>query len=443
MSVASRRLQRTALREDLSIPLVPVQMADTIVDTMGVNIHGAASPYTTTTTAQLVEDVSQTLGFRHVRMDRVGPGGSSPNDSQTLMIRALYSAGVRAITVLDDRGVQSPATRMTHILNDWPVGSVLQVSGPNEPNNSAAWPTPADWPLTIAGELPDENDIPMSVSESVRQMIAVNDAVAGSGIAVACSPFALKGRYTWIDRYKTQLPSPYPFSRIDAHFYQAGRRFEKNGELTTVVNTYQASVGPMPLYLSENGYHNLLGTADTHFGTSESVAAIYLQEYPFRVRANGVERAYLYELYDEPNRETPTVPNKEAHFGLFSAPGVPKPAAVQLGRIMSLYSDPGASFTPTGLRFTVSGGGSDFMSACHQKRDGSWLIALWRRVDIWDYQNMIDKPLPSPANITVRFSKPRTITGYSPSVSGVFIAPMQAVQTTLSLAENMVILRVQ
>lgn len=405
MSRFAHRLSRVVRyeAEDITIPLMAAQSSDSLVETIGVSVHSTSAPYDSVSLAQWQADIAA-LGVRHVRMERV----TTSNTRQTQLVNAM-PPGTKLLAILDDRGTQSPSVSWAHIQANW-QRTIVAVSGPNEPNIDASMP--AGWPLSGTY---DGTSNYMPVNEAQRQQALVWTAVSGGAATVACSPLAMRDQPAWFARYGIGMPrTPLPFQAGDIHMYQGGRRFQKNGNLGTLVDAFRTEFGPhLPVWLSETGYHNLIGTSDTHIGTSEEVAAIYAAEFPFACQAEGIDRAYFYELYNETS-----LSGREANFGLFHAPGTSKPIATVLGRILSLYSDPGAPHPSSALRVRITGGGSDFQSALHQKRDGRWLLAMWRRANLWDFPNMSPIAPPSPTITTVTLSRSRPVTGYTPTLSG-------------------------
>jgi len=93
-----------------------------------------------------------------------------------------------------------------------------------------------------------------------------------------------------------------------------------------------------------------------------------------------VERAYTYELLDQ--WTDPTNNNSEADYGLVRYDFSWKPAATNLANTISLLKDPGSSFTPSSLDFTINGNNlTNIHHTLLQKRDQSFWFAIWQEVN--------------------------------------------------------------
>src|SRR5207244_4299220 len=124
-------------------------------------------------------------------------------------------------------------------------------------------------------------------------------------------------------------------------------------------------------------------------------------------------RTFDYELLDE--HPDPPRQNIEANFGLLRNDFSEKPAFVALKRLIALLRDPGPSFKPGSLGYTIKGAPSTLRQVLLQKRDGSFDLAIWNEVSIWDPATA--KPLrPADQSDQVVFTEPvRRVDVYRPS----------------------------
>src|SRR5207245_10922866 len=97
--------------------------------------------------------------------------------------------------------------------------------------------------------------------------------------------------------------------------------------------------------------------------------------------------------------------NNEANFGLLRNDLSEKPAFTALERLIALLRDPGPRFTPETLDYTVEGAPPSLRQLLLQKRDGSFYLALWNQVSVWDPNLGVDLH-PAEEKITLRFSQP-------------------------------------
>jgi len=57
--------------------------------------------------------------------------------------------------------------------------------------------------------------------------------------------------------------------------------------------------------------------------------------------------------------------------------GTPKPSFVAVSNLISLLADPDAEFTPSDLRYALSGNVTDLRQLVLQKQDGTHYLILW------------------------------------------------------------------
>jgi len=162
-------------------------------------------------------------------------------------------------------------------------------------------------------------------------------------------------------------------------------------------------VGNKPQVITEMGYHNALNTAATHFPTSEKATAAYVPRLFLEHFVRGTKRAYLYQLRDE--RSDLGLLDHEAHFGLVAHDGRRKPAFSALRNLLALTSDRGAPFTTGSLSYAVSAPtGTTVASALLQRRNGTFLVALWRDIPVWDPRAETDLAVTS-SEITLHLGR--------------------------------------
>jgi len=94
----------------------------------------------------------------------------------------------------------------------------------------------------------------------------------------------------------------------------------------------------------------------------------------------GEPRIYFYEFSDVPDEL------EFGHTGLVKADGAPKPQYTALKNMISLVSDPGPSFSPTPLAFSLTGGNSSVQHTLLQKRNGTYVLLLWQETLSWSPQ---------------------------------------------------------
>ena len=85
------------------------------------------------------------------------------------------------------------------------------------------------------------------------------------------------------------------------------------------------------------------------------------------------------------------------NFGLLRNDFSEKPAFTAMKRLIALLGDPGPSFAPGSLSYSLQGAPSSARQLLLQKRDGSFYLVLSRnQVSAWDTTNLVDLDSPDP-----------------------------------------------
>lgn len=203
----------------------------------------------------------------------------------------------------------------------------------------------------------------------------------------------------------------------NAHIYPGGQL--PSTYLPYLLHTQRVVVPDAPVYVTESGYHNAMATPQDHAPTTESAAGIYLPRLLLEHFAAGTERLYVYELLDE--RPDPDKTNREMHFGLLRDDFTPKPAYDALRRLLALADDPGPSFTPGSLSYRVAQAPADLRQVLLQRRDGTFVLVMWRDVSVYDRVARRDRAV-APARVRVELAAPATVRVHRPSLAGGAIA---------------------
>jgi hypothetical protein len=185
----------------------------------------------------------------------------------------------------------------------------------------------------------------------------------------------------------------------NVHSYPAGA-----GPPLTALNFWLAAghdmVGSKPVWSTETGYHHALLT-NNPFDISQSAAAKYMPRLLMEYYRAGIPKTFVYELVDD--NADPTNSNPENNLGLYNNDFTPKPAGRAVKNLIALLADPGASFTPGSLDFTLTGGDSNLHQVLLQKRDGTYWLALWQEVPSFDTSTKTDI-VNAPVPVTVNFA---------------------------------------
>ncbi len=164
------------------------------------------------------------------------------------------------------------------------------------------------------------------------------------------------------------------------HLYQGG--YAPGNRVSEQLQEIKRVVGAKPVHVTETGWHNAYRSSATHHYTPEDVAATYAPRVYLDYFSRGVPRVYLFQLCDD--RPDSTFTDHEAHFGLVRSDFSRKPVFTAMANFMSLVDDRGPAFSTGSLQYDLSGAPADLRSQLVQRRDGRFLLFLWRDVAIYD-----------------------------------------------------------
>ena len=122
-----------------------------------------------------------------------------------------------------------------------------------------------------------------------------------------------------------------------------------------------------------------------------------------------------------------------------------KPVFVALANLLRLLADPGGTFTPGSLPYSIVGGDPNLDHLLLQKSDGSYWLALLLEEPSWDPVHA--KPLTvSPENIGINLGNGYAATtdyqfGSNGSVTS-FNQPMDGSQTSLTVTDQISVVKI-
>ncbi len=363
-------------------PAVQAQPSDTVADGVGVNIHLL---YGGTRYADFpaVRAALNDLGVRHVR-DSLG----NARKDQYAMTNTLAADGIRTNFTFDKTtDVAAIGARLDTVAANM-AGAVESLEPPNEYNLSGS-PT---WAQDLRAYQP----------ELYRQ---VRSRPALDGVKVLGPALARRQGYTEVGDLSAHLDAG------NLHTYPGG--FVPTRNMDSQIANQAAISGDKPVVVTEAGYHDALNTTLKHYATPEAIAGTYVPRLALEYHSRGV-RSYLYELFEQ-NPE-PAYADMEMHFGLVRSDGTRKPAYVALRNLLRLTADPGAPFSPGALSYSASSSTAGLKQTLLQRRDGTFVLLLWRDVAVWDPIAKVALH-PAPSTVDVRLGDAATVTTHRPSRS--------------------------
>jgi len=329
-----------------------------------------------------VAAVAQALAYSGIGMIR-----DAAYDTSLAAFTTLAAGGTRFDLVVD----AGPASEVATFVS---LGtSVAYFEGPNEINIQ---PVPVPGKKGVAAALALQQELYAAVKASpVFHAVPVIDESLGGA--------------TPADYRKYSSTSAYS-DFVNLHTYAA----DGDAPITSIPPTLAGMVPTTkPTIVTETGYYTL--PQDSNWGgVSEAAQARYTLDTLLDDTAQGIPATFLYELYDE--GPDPTGTNRENHFGLFDANGLPKLAATALHDLTTILADPAAVSGPalalaslkiTGLPDTGN-------SLVLTKHSGLTDVVVWAEAPIWDPVAHTDIPAP-PASVLVDLGQTvQTVRVYDP-----------------------------
>ncbi|WP_395658458.1 fibronectin type III domain-containing protein [Nocardioides sp.] len=385
-------------RAHRDIAPLPAVSADSVVDAYGVGIHlnFLDTPYRD---AGAVADALVDLGVRHVRDDLYL---DAPR--QYRAIRTVARRGIGFDLIMGRPGTgATPEDYVDTVADRLPAGAVEGLEGVNEWDLFGG----SGWVRELRGWQRDLYD-------------AAKSDPATAHLPVLSPALAFRWNYADVGDLS-------PWADVaNAHMYPGG--YEPSNEIDRITQAVRAVLPGPPLVTTEAGYNNAVNTSNGHLPVPEDVAAAYLPRLLLEHLVRGERRVYTYELID--SFEDPTDTDVEAHFGLLRHDLSPKPAYTAMKDLLALLADPGPAFVPGSLDVAADGLPADARYLLTQRRDGRFVLLLWRDVRLYDPREQTPLPV-TPADVTLRLDTRQDLTVYRPTDGAAPVA--ETVGTSLPL----------
>jgi putative Ig domain-containing protein/IPT/TIG domain-containing protein len=333
-----------------SANLQPATSADSFVDSTGINIHlhFTNTPYSN---FPAVKTALQNLGVRHIRDGLIDTTWTTYYDE----LNQLGQAGIKA-------------TLTTSIGQS----SALLVSYPSRVASSFE-----------AYEAPNEMDLSGNANwaSNLNSFFGTLHSAVNSSSQVSQYPI-VGPSLTQQSSYPLVGSSAPDFTDSNIHDYPGGHNpgtpgWGSGGYGSIAWNIAQTTSAWLnkPVIATETGY---VTDVNQTSGVPEDVAGKYMPRVFLEQWLNGIKRTYIYELLD-------VGPNAgDNNYGLLHSDFSPKPAYTAVKNLLNLLSDPGPSFTPAGLDYTLSGNLTNVHHLLLQKRDGTSYLLLWVELPSYD-----------------------------------------------------------
>ncbi len=385
----------------VSAAAVPSRAADSFVDSIGVNTHTYYNDTVYYTRFETVKQRLAELGVRNIR-ENLRTGRSD----QYQRLNQLAAIGIKSTLILGDpRNGTSGLESLLGIVKKNLSGSVAALEGPNEYDN-----------MGISNWLPELS--------SYQQRLY---AAAKADPALSSLPVIGPSIVQWESMEDLgDISGQLDYGNI--HSYPDG--YAPEGNLSNHLGHAADNSGSKPVWATETGYHTALAWTGGHKPTSEAAMGVYMPRLFLEYFRRGVVKTFSYELLDE----QPNSSDREDNFGLLRNDLSPKPAFDALRNTISILADPGSSFSPASLDYTLSGNQENLRQVLLQKRDGSFYLALWRTSSVWDPAS---KTTLSPSSPQVTLSVNRSLAAaarYEPNASATPVASISNPNSPITIA---------
>ena len=350
LSMACRNDPMADGRTDVSFAVSSEQAAqsDSFVSTISVQTHLTYPSYQNWT--GIVRPRLLELGVHHVRE-------KMPTDATAVSrLQDLAANGVRLTGGCWPVGTNyANASHCIAAANGLGTGVVDAFDGWNEVEGKVATDWPSAW---VAWETTLWQTYKGNSTWQSRPLYA-------NSLAQAASALQLGNRSSILDAG-------------NLHSYPGGGGLPSDISKTWIPN-WKTVADPKPLIVTETGYHTCPACTN---GVGVSVAAQGKLEPRILVEyfVHGIQRTSLYELIDEGTSTT----DREDHWGLLFPDGTPKPAFTAIKNLISLLADPGASFAPGSLSYTLTGALTSTHHLLLRKRNGRSYLVFWQEVKTYD-----------------------------------------------------------
>jgi hypothetical protein len=369
---------------DRDLPLVPANSARAFGDSMGVDVR---LTYLTSSYKNFapIEARLKELGVRYV-----GDGFCPTCEYQIDRLQRLAADGIRAeVGVGNLAGGTASIDAGLRVIKNRLRNSVISVVAINEPDISGNpnWIADTRW---FMHELYNR----VNADPALAHLNVIGPAVVNRG-----SRAALGDLSSYLDRG-------------NIHPYPGG-----TPPLNNIVDEFDLASkisANKPLVATEIGYHTdtTPGLYGGHYGASERAVAQYMPRIALEAFVGGIERTYIYQfadLWSPSQAQQYGISGAENSFGLLRWDLSPKPSFIALRNLLRVVDGDSAPVaSPGGLRLRLEGAGPDVRSLLLRSADGSYALALWRTVSVWDYLGRKDL-YPAPDRVDVVLGQPVTL----------------------------------
>jgi hypothetical protein len=328
------------------IPMVTenATAADKFVDSIGVNAHFGASGAVDSSQFPQASSLLVGSGIRHVRVLL------NPNSPSFMsQMKQLAASGIHGNYIVPTGTTQSQVLAFPAQVSP----SLESFEAPNEPDDQPG----QAYPLWVPGCIAAQQQLYSWIKGSPA---TAQYPLLGPGLAWSAS-FAELGNVSA------------HFDRANIHDY-LGNYNPGNSYASSIVTLARTTSGGKPIIATETGY----GTGTTSPLLDDRTDLRYMTRTFFEFFNDGIARSYSYDFIQYDGL------SKFGQYGLVHNNLTPKPAYFGLKSLIGALRDPGSAFTPSPLTFRLSGFTNNVHHLLMQKRNGTFVLAIWVEAPGWD-----------------------------------------------------------
>ncbi len=414
LNITKPLLLATALIAAAASPTLAetAQMADSFVDSIGVNTHleTQASPYWTNFAA--VVNAFKTSGIRHIRDGFWSKSGAIHGLSLIKQVRAATGANVKFLFTQATANCDPQPDSSTNPANYVSIFgfSPSDIDAFEGVNEFDGWCSSAANPPWYAAAKSAQQYLWQAVKSNPRLA-----AIPVIGPSLTSGPQDQTARGAGL---AGDLTAYMGYGNVHAYPNEGA----PSAKFGWILPSLAPMSGALPLWATETGYPQSYIPLER--------ANKYYSRLFFEFFNHGIVKTYAYELLDENNLE-----GGDSTFGLLCADGTPKPQFTTISNIIAILKDPGGAFAPGSLSYSIDGAPASLHHTLLAKRNGVFYLALWLEQNWWDKF--------SPAPIAVNFAGPQHVSQYDPLTSAAPVSVSNGVSSVaLTVSDQAVILEI-
>lgn len=338
---------------ELNPPLTErAEGSDAFVDTIGINTHFGYNQSNYWTGFAGAATLLTSLGVRHIRDSLETP---RPDPTVFQRFEQLAASGIHAIFITGLTDTQSDIAAAPSLVGN----SFEGYEAPNEQDDqhNPNWgPEARAFQQQLYAWVKGN---PATAKYPVLGPALVSGAsYAELGDVSAYMDYA--NVHTYTTPYNPGTPGWGEISQYGVY-----------GSLTYAKNLVKVTSENKPVISTETGFGTMPGD---HNMVDTRTDLRYIPREFFESFRNGITRTYIYELLDDGGDYAWN------NFGIVDTNLTPKPAYTALKSLIGVLSDPGPAFTTGSLTYSLGGNMNNVHHLLMQKRNGSFIVALWLEI---------------------------------------------------------------